>query len=144
MQISLDIVWLVLALVVGGVELMTGTVFLLAVSLALFAGALSAWLGASLSLQLGIIALVTVLGCTLIVMKRRHRDPDTVAQPDQGRPVQVHRVQPDGTAEVMYRGAPWQARAKVGVLTPGAWQIAELDGPCLVLEPVQREPKDVS
>lgn len=137
MSLSLDLVWLVLALVVGGVELMTGTVFLLAVSLALFAGALVAWLGASLTLQLGVIALVTVMGCALIHFKRRHRQEDNVSQPDQGRPIEVSEINPDGTADVMYRGAPWKARAQTGSLSPGRWKIAALDGPCLVLEPLE-------
>ena len=45
MHISAEIVWLILALVAGGVEMMTGTVFLLVVALALVFGALTAWLG---------------------------------------------------------------------------------------------------
>ena len=61
MHISAEIVWLILALVAGGVEMMTGTVFLLVVALALVFGALTAWLGGTFTWQLVVVALITVV-----------------------------------------------------------------------------------
>ncbi len=137
MDISAEVIWLVLALVAGGIEMMTGTVFLLAVALGLAAAALAAWVGLSLSLQLSVLAAVVFVGSMLVLLWRRRAQHDARAtDPDIGRVVEVSEVAADGTATVQYRGAPWKARAVTGALTPGRWRITALDGPALLLEPL--------
>ena len=53
---------------------------------------------------------------------------------DEGREVEVRSVAADGSAEVIYRGARWRARAAVGSLAAGRWTIGRVDGTELVLE----------
>ena len=135
MDISPEIVWLVLALIAGGVEMMTGTVFLLVVAGALAVAALLALVGLGLTVQLAAIALVVVAGSLLVQRWRKQSRGDTaVSEPDVGRVIEVSEVNADGTATVMYRGAPWPARAAEGGLSAGRWKIVALDGPCLVLQ----------
>lgn len=88
MHISAEIVWLILALVAGGVEMMTGTVFLLVVALALVFGALTAWLGGTFTWQLVVVALITVVGSLWVFKRRKAQEKtDGLAQPDVGRTV---------------------------------------------------------
>lgn len=136
MHISAEIVWLILALVAGGVEMMTGTVFLLVVALALVFGALTAWLGGTFTWQLVVVALITVVGSLWVFKRRKAQEKtDGLAQPDAGRTVEVVNVKEDGSAEVFYRGTIWPAVAQTGHLSPGYWQIHALDGPRLILKP---------
>lgn len=116
---------------------MTGTVFLLVVAIALAAAALTAWLGAAFTWQLVVVAVVTVVGSLWVMRtKKREATNTAVATPDVGRMVEVTDIAPDGSAEILYRGAPWRAVARSGALQPGRWAIAALDGPRLILEPV--------
>ena len=136
MHISAEIVWLILALVAGGVEMMTGTVFLLVVALALVFGALTAWLGGTFTWQLVVVALITVVGSLWVFKRSKAQEKtDGLAHPDVRRTVEVVNVNEDGSAEVFYRGTIWPAVAQTGHLSPGYWQIHALDGPRLILKP---------
>ena len=63
--ISGTVLWFILALIVAAVEMVTGTVYLLAVTLACAAAGAASWLGLSASWQFAVCALVTVIGCAL-------------------------------------------------------------------------------
>ena len=63
MFISGTVLWFILALIVAAVEMVTGTVYLLAVTLACAAAGAASWLGLSASWQFAVCALVTVIGC---------------------------------------------------------------------------------
>ena len=65
MFISGTVLWFILALIVAAVEMVTGTVYLLAVTLACAAAGAASWLGLSASWQFAVCALVTVIGCAL-------------------------------------------------------------------------------
>ena len=128
MFISGTVLWFILALIVAAVEMVTGTVYLLA------AGAAS-WLGLSASWQFAVCALVTVIGCALAHLLRCRKNPqaDRLMNLDEGERIRVESVGTGGTAVVQYRGAPWIACAEEGDLTPGTWIIARVDGTRLVL-----------
>jgi len=113
----------------------TGTVYLLAVTLACAAAGAASWLGLSASWQFAVCALVTVIGCALAHLLRRRKNPqaDRLMNLDEGERIRVESVGTGGTAVVQYRGAPWIACAEEGDLTPGTWIIARVDGTRLVL-----------
>ena len=116
MFISGTVLWFILALIVAAVEMVTGTVYLLAGTFA-------------------VCALVTVIGCALAHLLRRRKNPqaDRLMNLDEGERIRVESVGTGGTAVVQYRGAPWIACAEEGDLTQGTWIIARVDGTRLVL-----------
>jgi membrane protein implicated in regulation of membrane protease activity len=102
-------IWWVLAFVLVGVELLAGTVYLLAYGLAFAAGGLASWLGVSLPLQFVTAGVVALLG-TFIAHRWRRRHTTPAAAPlDIGHAVRVQRWKEDGTARVDYRGSQWDA-----------------------------------
>jgi membrane protein implicated in regulation of membrane protease activity len=102
--------WWILAAVLVGTELVTGTFYLLAVGVAFAVGGLAAWLGASTEAQL---LLAGVLGAAGVLAAQRWRRRHAASPPapgfDLGQPVRVQAWNPDGTARVAYRGSLWTA-----------------------------------
>jgi len=109
-------IWWVLAAVLVGAELVTGTFYLLAVAIAFAIGGLCAVLGVSLPWQLvvaGVVAVVTTMAA------HRWRQKRTVPQQaslDLGQSVKVLDWRDDGAARVFYRGTQWDAE----LAAPGA------------------------
>ena len=136
-MISATVLWFILALIVAGAEMLTGTVYLLVVAAACAAGGAASWLGLDPSWQFTACAVVTVVGAVMarIVLQRRHPEADRPMHLDDGQRLLVEAVGSDGCAVVQYRGAPWVACAETGTLTPGLWVIARVDGTRLVLRP---------
>jgi membrane protein implicated in regulation of membrane protease activity len=101
-------VWWILATLLVGAELLTGTFYLLAVGIAFAFGGLAAWLGAPLALQMITAGVLAVIG-TILANRWRRKSGDTPALPDLdiGQSVRVEAWQPDGTARVVYRGTRW-------------------------------------
>lgn len=120
--------------------MMTGSVYLLAVAAAAAFAGLAAKFGLSLSWQLAVCALFTVLGALLVRMRYRPKADATskLMTLDAGQRFTVAEVAKDGTAIIQYRGAPWTARAKTGRLQPGIWQIVKVDGNSLILSLADR------
>jgi membrane protein implicated in regulation of membrane protease activity len=118
------VIWCVAGLLLAGVELLTGTFYVLMVALGVFAGAAAAWLGSSSEMQFIVAAAVCIIAIVVLRLSglghlnRDHRDSSTDAAQnlDIGRPVQVPTPHwRDGHARVQYRGTQWDA-----VLAPGA------------------------
>jgi membrane protein implicated in regulation of membrane protease activity len=107
------VVWWILAAVLVGVELTSGTFYLLVYGLAAAVAGVAAWLGAGLLAQLltaGVIALLGTLA--LRHWKRATAHPEsTVQDMDLGQSVLVESWQ-DGRGQVKYRGALWDAEAE--------------------------------
>jgi membrane protein implicated in regulation of membrane protease activity len=101
--------WIVAALLVGA-ELLTGTFYLLAVGLAVAFGGVAAFAGASLPMQ---FAVAGVLGVVLTMVAHRMRLARVTPPPqpplDIGQAVRVETWNADGTARVSYRGTSWDA-----------------------------------
>lgn len=135
--------WWVLAGVVVAIELVTGTIYLLMLSLGLVAGALAAHAGLAVPGQLICAALVSagsVAGWHLIQQRRRsHGGAPTPGDInlDVGETVMVEHWLPDGTAHVQYRGARWTVIHRAGVSpATGAHRVAEVVGNRLLVDPI--------
>ncbi len=132
--------WLVTGAIVAA-ELLTGTFYLLMLGLGAVAAAVSAHLGASLTVQLVLAALVGGGAVIAWHLKRAASRTELPAQAnpnvnlDIGETVQVSAWNPDGTASVHYRGAQWTAMHRAGVNpSPGPHRVAELVGNRLLVD----------
>jgi membrane protein implicated in regulation of membrane protease activity len=107
---SAHIVWWILAAVLVGAELLSGTFFLLAIGVAFAVGGMSAWMGASPAWQFAIAAVVAVAG-TLAARRWRlgRATAPALPHPDVGQEVRVEAWQDGGKARVAYRGSQWDA-----------------------------------
>ena len=143
--------WWLMAGVLVVAELATGTFYLLMIALGAVAGALAAHAGLGTEVQLSAAAVVAALtagGWYAWKRRRQQRLGDhplgTQAAPDLeldlGQVVQVSAWEPDGSAHVTYRGAPWRARLQHGADSvppePGAYRICAMQGNLLLLEKV--------
>ncbi len=104
------IYWFLLALILTGLEMVTGTFYLLVVAIAMATGGLAAWLGISMAWQLTLCAVTGVAGTIIL---RRWKSTQASETPNQGfdvdQPVRVIKWHDNGTARVFYRGAEWDA-----------------------------------
>jgi membrane protein implicated in regulation of membrane protease activity len=99
--------------VLVAVELTSGTFYLLLYGMAALAAGLAAWLGAGVTAQLLIAAVIAAVGTlALRHWSRSTAHPEsTVQDMDIGQPVQVESWR-DGRGQVKYRGALWDAEAE--------------------------------
>ena len=127
--------WWILAAVLVGVELTSGTFYLLVYGLAAAAAGVAAWLGASMVVQLLTAAVIGVAGTlALRHWKRSTAHPEfNVQDMDIGQTVQVESWQGD-RGQVKYRGALWDAEAEsAGVDSTRPLVIRAIKGNTLVL-----------
>jgi membrane protein implicated in regulation of membrane protease activity len=135
MNMAPYIYWFLAGLVLLGLEMVSGTFYLLVLAVALGIGGLAALAGLELPLQFTLAALAGIAGTAIL---RRKRKDGTVAANDQnldiGQPVQVVAWRENGTARVHYRGAEWDAQAE-SAATPreATLYIKALHGATLVL-----------
>lgn len=135
--------WLATGAAVG-IELVTGTFYLLMFAIGTAAAALAAHAGAGMTTQL-IVGAVVGGGAVVAwhqIRKRRPGDPSVRSMRsvnlDVGETVMVDTWQADGTAQVKYRGANWTAIHREGVApTSGPHRVSELVGSRLLLEKVR-------
>jgi membrane protein implicated in regulation of membrane protease activity len=127
--------WILLALVLVGLEIVTGTFYLLVIGIALAVGGAAAALGMALVWQFVFSAVTGVAGT---VMLRRWKSSQASKTPevglDIGLPVKVIKWNDDGSARVLYRGAEWDAELE-SADTPreGTLYIKAVHGSGLVL-----------
>ncbi len=134
-------IWWLLA---GGAvvaELLTGTFFLLMIGSAMAAGALAAHAGFDVVVQLLVAAVIGggAVVAWYFVKKRRKaglpKDSNPALNLDIGETVMVYGWNPDGTANVMYRGANWTAiRRHTESAATGPHRILEVDGTRLIVK----------
>ena len=105
--------WWILAAVLVGVELTSGTFYLLVYGVAAAAAGLAAWLGAGMVVQLLTAGVIGAAGTLVLRHWKRSTDrPEFNAQDmDIGQTVQVESWQGD-RGQVKYRGALWDAEAE--------------------------------
>lgn len=132
---ALYIYWFLLALVLIGLEMATGTFYLLVVSIAMAIGGAAALLGTGLSAQLAVAALAGVVGIVLLRRWKGTSSTDAASVSlDTGQPVKVLTWRDDGTARVFYRGTEWDAEldaSKAG--HEGIFYIKSIRGSVLIL-----------
>lgn len=104
------IYWFLLAIVLVGLEMATGTFYLLMVAIAMAAGGLAALLGAGVTWQLTLSALMVIAG-TIILRRWKGTQVKEMASAslDIGQAVKVIKWNDNGSARVFYRGAEWDA-----------------------------------
>ena len=136
---ALQYLWWIAAAILVGVEMMTGTFYLLVVALACVAGGAVAAMGYDIGWQWGAAAVVEVLGTLAINRwKRTHQTkPKLSNNLDIGAKVSVLEWNEDGTARVAYRGTQWDAVLESST-TPRRVHmvIVDMRGALLVLGPV--------
>lgn len=132
---AIYIYWFVLAFVLLGLEMATGTFYLLMVSIGMVVGGIAAWLDASVEWQLSLCALTVIAGSFIL----RHWKSTQVkemasASLDIGQTVRVIKWNDNESARVFYRGAEWDAQLESSD-TPreDTLYIAAVRGSCLVL-----------
>lgn len=100
--------WWILAAILIGAEIVTGTFYLLAIGVACAVGGIVALAGVSRPIQLLTAGVLTVVGTTLAHHWRRRRgQPPPQPGLDVGGRVNVEAWRADGTARVFYRGTHW-------------------------------------
>ena len=132
---ALYIYWFLLALILVGLEMATGTFYLLIVAIAMAIGGSFALLGIAFSAQLALAALAGIAGIVLLRRWRGgHISDATTLSLDTGQPVKVLTWRDDGTARVFYRGTEWDAEldSKDGG-HDGVFYIKDIRGSVLVL-----------
>jgi len=136
-------IWWLLAGSAVVAELLTGTFFLLMISIAMVAGALSAHAGADSIVQLVLASVIgggSVVACYFIKKHRKTEQPKGSNEGlnlDIGETVMVLGWDPDGTANVRYRGANWTAIRRPGeAAATGAHRVAEVIGTRLRVEKI--------
>ncbi len=136
-------IWWLMAGVAVTIELLTGTFYLLMISIGLVAAAISAHMGAGISVQILVAAVIgggATVAWHVYKSKTETRLPANANRDvnlDIGGHVQVGSWQADGLAQVQYRGAQWTVVAAPGVAQQaGTYKVKELLGNRLVVEPV--------
>lgn len=141
---NMMVTWFVLAGLAVGVELFTGTFYLLMIAIGLAAGGVAALLGGSLEWQLLAAAVIGVAAVGLLRRSRfgklinkskAGRDPNVVL--DVGRSLRVEQwSELDGAprARVRYRGAEWDVELAPGnAAQRGRFIIQEVRGSRLIV-----------
>jgi membrane protein implicated in regulation of membrane protease activity len=143
-ELANSTLWWIAAGVLVGIELLTGSFYLLMLALGLAASAIAAHLGLSAVAQWVIAALVGGGAAIAWHFKRPHATATLHAgnnrdvNLDVGETVQVDRWEANGSTTVKYRGSSWTALAAHAnpAPSPGAHRIVEVRGSQLVIEKV--------
>ena len=102
--------WFLAGLVLLGLEMASGTFYLLVLGIALFIGGTAALIGLETPLQFALAALAGIVGTALLRKSKTVHPAESAEQSlDIGQPVQVLAWRDNGTARVHYRGAEWDA-----------------------------------
>jgi membrane protein implicated in regulation of membrane protease activity len=130
-------VWWLVAAAMVGLELVTGSFFLLMLALGMAAGAVATHMGLGVPAQL--IAAGAVGGGAVVLWQRWRKVPVARSSADVnldvGQAITVPAWAPDGTARVRYRGADWTVQLEVAEPThpAGLYRIVAVEGSRLVV-----------
>lgn len=131
--------WWILAAVLIGAEIVTGTFYLLVVGIAFAVGGFLAVFGMALPLQLAVAGIVAVVGTMIAHRWRARRVPPPEPSLDLGQSVRVLDWKSDGSARVNYRGTQWNAElAESGVTRAETMYIVGTRGSTLLIADQRR------
>ncbi len=103
--------WLIVAAALTGLEMLTGTFYLLLMAIAALAGCVAALTDFSGTQQLLVFgAFGAIEAVAFTVYRRQHPNKHSQNFLDMGNPVVFKHTAPDGNWVVRYRGSDWQAR----------------------------------
>lgn len=132
--------WFVFAGVVLTLEIVTGTFYLIMISIGLAAGGIAALWGFNLNIQALVSAIVWIVA-TLILRRTRlgkPRNPEAEKDPnvnmDIGQHITVNEWSALRSARVMYRGALWDVELMGDESESGAYIIREVRANRLFVE----------
>jgi membrane protein implicated in regulation of membrane protease activity len=137
--------WWIAAAILVIAELLTGTIYLLAVAVGGVAGALAAHAGLGLTAQIVIAAALGTIATLLWHFSKARQRRAEVApaasnadvNQDIGAQVQVDTWNADGTAQINYRGAQWTVLARQGAdRVSGSHIVKEVIGNRLMVEKI--------
>lgn len=132
------ILWSMLAGILVAAEMLTGSLYLLALAAGALFGAGFAFYGADASAQLSAAAAVATIS-VLIVRRWHEAHPKSVSAHDDldlGASVEVVAWGDNGMSRIYHRGSQWDERIAGGAaLLPGKHTIVARDGNVLILEP---------
>jgi membrane protein implicated in regulation of membrane protease activity len=133
------IIWILTAIALVIVELLTGTFYLLVLGIAAAAGAAFAWFGLPFFAQAGVATIVAALGVLLVRRYRvsTGRTATSINAIDVGQRVTVESWvnEAEGLARVHYRGTLWDAKV-IGERGAGTtFYIRGVDGSTLHIAP---------
>ncbi len=107
---AIYVYWFILAAVLLGLEMTSGTFYLLVLSIATGVGGVAALSGLGLALQLVLVAVVAIAGTILLRRWKGKSSAEADGQSlDVGQPVRVLQWHEQGRARVHYRGTEWDA-----------------------------------
>ena len=126
--------WCVITAALVIIELVTGTLYCLAIAAG--TGAVAAWAGASEVVQICAAAAVSLVATSIVTRIQRQRRAATRTDVGDvvGQLVSVVEWKSEFTARVKYRGTDWDARLAEG--TPSgqvSYRIAQQDGNTLII-----------
>ena len=134
------LVWILAAITLVIVELLTGTFYLLVLGIAASAGAALAYAGMAFGAQAGFATAVAVLGVVFVLRYRKGVvKAGTINAIDVGHRVTLESWvnESEGLARVHYRGTLWDAKV-MGDRGPGTtFYIRGVDGSTLHVAPVR-------
>ncbi|WP_334120838.1 NfeD family protein [Limnobacter sp.] len=133
--------WLVLAGVLLIAEITTGTFYLLMVSLGAAIGALMAYLGYGLEIQIGAAAVFAVAS-SLLLRNRSVKRSKTDKQHDMldiGNKLEISSWGVGGRTHVQYRGANWAAESTDTTPVTGLHQIVDVQGNTLKVKSISTQ-----
>jgi len=113
--------WIIVALALAIVEMLSGTFYLLMLGIAAFGGAAAAYFGFDFPIQSLLAAAVAIAGCYGVYEYRSRNASQQMKSVDTGQPASFEAwIDPHARlARVRYRGAAWDARV-AGSETPEA------------------------
>ncbi|WP_091196119.1 NfeD family protein [Formivibrio citricus] len=116
MQFSHATIWLLTALLLAGLEMFTGTFFLLAIASGMLVGAVMAWFGTPVPVQMLVAALAGISSVVVLHhwRKRRLPPPEVNAAMEIGQQVRVVEWKGVTLARVQYRGTQWDGELAAG------------------------------
>ena len=134
--------WLIIALVLAGCEMLTGTFYLLAIAAGALLGALAAWLGAPIGVQIVVIAIISLIAARLIKSWKKTHQPKEKVYPmlDLGQRITELDWKSERLARVKYRGSFWDAElAPEAQSGKNEYVIIEIKANTLILNNIKPE-----
>ncbi|AZN36492.1 NfeD family protein [Iodobacter ciconiae] len=112
---SLITLWLIAAALLAGLEMLTGSFYLLAIAIGLASAAFTAWLGFNFTVQTSTAALVGLIAVAALRQWQSKHDssPEEISS-DIGQHVEIVAWQGERHARVRYRGTLWDAELAAG------------------------------
>ena len=142
MTLTPTVIWLIAAAVLGIIELMASTFYLLVLAVAALVGSGFAFFDLPIEWQVVAFAVVAIVGSIWVRRLRslaanNTSEAKSLQHLDEGQLVQVSHWQEGARTSVQYRGAQWEARAEdAEKLKTGLHRFIAVEGNVLVLQKV--------